>query len=352
MTDAKIITAQQLNEILREHSLGELVSPLERLTNGWTNITLKFTTGQPDGKTYILRQYRPGTLRKISRENIEYELNYLSYLSKKLDLPVVPMIDPPGIITFPDEIYLALFPFVTGVKYLNTPSAPVRQLWQTLEISRFLGRMHSNIVTKDYPLVPSDRSSVNFAEVKYELVHCPETFQRDFPDLHQRIRRIIDKHTDEVPLLSDPEEQQQWEKVYQAQLPVGYIHADIHDDNVLWVADEEKLAAVLDFDDMYVGPLLIDLAMTMCLWCGVGPHYNFDYAKEFVRVYQIERRMPLTDREWNLLELFCYLTILNQVLFVVESETSAELSRQMIEELLNPLEEIGKTEGMFLTKIR
>ena len=347
----EIVTAEQVNAILRNASLGQLASPLEHLTNGWTNITLKFTV-QPSGRVFILRQYRPGTLRKISRENIEYELKYLSYLSSALDLPVVPMLDPPGLVTLPNETFVVLFPFLSGMKSLDAPSTPVRQFWQTSSISRFLGRMHSNVVTKNYPLLPSDRSTVNYVEIKYELVNCSELFEQDFPDLYRRTRRIIDEHLGEIPLLSKPAERQQWETNYQADLPIGYIHADIHDDNVLFASDEEKLLAVLDFDDMYVGPLLIDLAMTLCLWCSVGCRFNFAYAREFLRVYQVERQMPLTEKEWSLLEIFCYLTLLNQVLFVAEAEKEEEESRAMIEALLSPLEDIGESEGMFLEKIR
>ena len=52
--------------------------------------------------------------------------------------------------------------------------------------------------------------------------------------------------------------------------------------------------------------------------------------------------MPLTDDEWNLLELYCYLTIFNQILFVIESEKSAKSSQEMINELLIPIECIAK----------
>ena len=67
---------------------------------------------------------------------------------------------------------------------------------------------------------------------------------------------------------------------------------------------------------------------------------DFGYAKEFVRVYQLERRMSLTETEWNLLELFCYFTIFSQGLFIIESDTD-----EMIEG-------IRKAKGMFVAKIR
>jgi len=350
MTD-DIVTTNQLALLLNKYSLGELSSPIERLTNGWTNLTLKFST-KPNGKIYILREYLPGTLRKLSLENIQFELNFIAYLFNELHLPVASMIDPPGIFTLNHENYCVLFPFIHGIKYLDTPETPVRQLWQTLEISRFLGRMHSNIKTKKFELISSNRRSVNFINVKYKLVHSCEEFEKDHPDLYQRIRLITDQHTNSIPLISDKDEQDIFEENLEKNLPFGYIHADIHDDNVLFSPNENQIAAVLDFDDMYIGPLLIDLALTLCLWCGIGSTLNFEYAKEFLNIYQNERELLLTDDEWNLLEIYCYLTIFNQILFVIEAEECAKPMRNMINELLLPIEHIAKEEKMFLKKFR
>ncbi|CAF3193070.1 unnamed protein product [Rotaria socialis] len=152
------------------------------------------------------------------------------------------MIDPPGIFIFNNENYCVLFPFIHGIKCLDTPETPVRQLWQTSEIARFLGRMHSNIETEKFKVISS----------------------------------------------MDEDEQDIFEKNLVKNLPIGYIHADIHDDNVLLSPTEKKIAAVLDFDDMYVDPLLIDLALALCLWCGIAEVGNseiFDHKSSQVIGY-------------------------------------------------------------------
>ncbi|UJR38474.1 hypothetical protein I4U23_031142 [Adineta vaga] len=350
MTDSTIIS-NQLASILTKYSLGELASPIEQLTNGWTNLTLKFQT-KPNGKTYILRQYLPSTLRPINLEYIQFELNFIAYLFNELHLSVAPAIDPPGIFPLNNESYCAIFPFIEGIKYLDTPATPTRQLWQTLEISRFLGRMHSNIQTNQYKLTSITRRTINFVKIKYELVHSCEEFQKEYPDLYQRIRIITDNSMKSIPLISDKIEQDHFQENLEKDLPIGYIHADLHDDNVLFASTEKKIAAVLDFDDMYIGPLLIDIAMTLCLWCGIGSKFNIDYAKEFLTVYQNERGMLLTENEWNLLEIYCYLTVLNQILFTIEVEECAKPIEDMINELLLPIEHIGKEEKMFVEKLR
>ncbi len=62
--------------------------------------------------------------------------------------------------------------------------------------------------------------------------------------------------------------------------------------------------------------------------------------------------MCLTDDEWNLLEIYCYLTILNQILFVIEADECAKPMRNMIIELLLPIEQLAKERKMFLEIIR
>jgi Ser/Thr protein kinase RdoA (MazF antagonist) len=342
-----MITNEELVLILNKYSLGELSLPIEHITDGWTNLTYKFQI-KLNKKNYILREYLPSAQRIIILEDIQFELNFISYLFKKYHLPVISMIDPPGIFLLNNGHYAAIFPFIDGIQYVNTPENPLRQLWQTIEISRFLGRMHSNIKTNKYPLIPSNLRSVNLIEVKYELVHSCQEFEKEHPDLYQRIRLITDEYTKSIPLLSDEDEQNLFEQNLEKNLPIGYIHADMHDDNVLFCSNEEKIAAVLDFDDMYIGPLLIDLAMTLVLWCGIGSSFHFEYAKEFLIVYQNERQMLLTDDEWNLLEVFCYLTVLNQILFVIEADECAKPMRNMINELLLSIEDIAKEKEMFL----
>lgn len=343
--------SEELTAILKKYSFGELILPIEHLKNGWTNLTFKFTINS-DEKTYVLRVYLPGILRNISLENIQFELDFLRYLSNELHLPVAPMIDPPGLFTMNNGNPAAIFPFIHGIKYLDTADTPVRQLWQTLEISRFLGRMHSNIQTKNYPLRPSNRRSINFINIKYELLQCCSEFAGEHPDLFERIRFVANQYTQSIPLIEDEHEQNLFEQNFEKNLPVGYIHADIHDDNVLFNPSEQRLAAVLDFDDMYIGPLLFDLAMTLPLWCAIGSELQMNYIREFLIVYQSERQMRLTDDEWNLLEIYCYLTVFNQILFTIESEQCGKPKRDMINELLLPIEHLGKQRETFGEIIR
>jgi aminoglycoside phosphotransferase (APT) family kinase protein len=101
-----------------------------------------------------------------------------------------------------------------------------------------------------------NRRSINIVDTKYQLVNSCDDFQKEYPDLYKRIRRIIDEKTNLIPLIEDDLEQIRFEKDFEKNLPKGFIHVDIHDDNVLFHRNQNKIAAVLDFDDMSFGPFL------------------------------------------------------------------------------------------------
>jgi Ser/Thr protein kinase RdoA (MazF antagonist) len=326
-----MLTLDELVLILNKYSFDE-PSSLEHLTDGWTNLTYKFQL-KSNEKSYILREYLPTTQRIIIFDEIQFELNFISYLFQQYHLPVVPMIDPPGIFILSNGHYGVIFPFIEGIKYVNTPTNARRQLWQTIEISRFLGRMHSIGKQEIF-----NRRIINIVDVKYQLVNSCEQFANDCPDLYQRIRRILDQHTKSIPLIENELEQIKFEE----NLPKGLIHMDIHDDNVLFHPHENQIVAVLDFDDMSYGPFLLDLAMALCFWCSIGSQFQIDYAKQFLTEYQTARKMLLTNDEWNLLELYCYMTMFHQMLFTIQSRDNREVNDEMIEELLLPIEQISR----------
>jgi Ser/Thr protein kinase RdoA (MazF antagonist) len=334
-----MISNEELVSILNKYSLGELSSSIEQLTDGWTNLTYKFQI-KSNKKNFILREYLPNTQRIIILEDIQFECHFISYLFKHYHLPVVSMIDPPGIFSLNNGHYAIILPFINGIKYVNTPKNSTRQFWQTIEISRFLGRMHS--IDQENISSRFNRRTINLANIKYQLVHSCDEFENAYPDLYQRIRRIIDEHTNLIPLIENELEQIKFEKDLEKNLPKGFIHVDIHDENVLFSHDQNKIAAVLDFDDMSFGPFIIDIAMTLCFSCSVGSEFRVDYAKQFLIQYENARNMLLTNDEWNLLELYCYMTMLHQILFTIQLPDSRGMMNDMIEELIHSIEQISQ----------
>ena len=218
--EKRMITIEDLRCVLEKYSFGEISSPIERLTDGWTNLTYKFQI-QSNGKSYILREYLSSTQRIILLDEIQFELNFISYLFHRYHFPVVPMIDPPGIFKLNSGNYAVIFPFIDGIKYVDTRMNPRRELWQTIEISRYLGRMHS--IEQPSNSSSFTRRTINIIDVKYQLIFSCQSFEQSSPDFYKRIRRILDQHTDCIPLIENDLEQIQFETHFERNLPKGFI---------------------------------------------------------------------------------------------------------------------------------
>lgn len=69
-------------------------------------------------------------------------------------------------------------------------------------------------------------------------------------------------------------------------LPMGWVHADYHGRNVVFV--ENKIRALFDFDDLNRGPMIFDVARGVHMFgreSRSSPHIRPDVARYFVREY-------------------------------------------------------------------
>ncbi len=92
-------------------------------------------------------------------------------------------------------------------------------------------------------------------------------------------------------------------------LPQGMLHSDLFPDNCLF--DGEKLIAIVDWEEVSYGPLVLDVAMTVVGFC-YGKNNSLDETllKKFLQSYQLVR--PLNSLELALFDDFldyCLLSI-------------------------------------------
>lgn len=80
-------------------------------------------------------------------------------------------------------------------------------------------------------------------------------------------------------------------------IPTGPIHVDIKPENVL--VKKGELAGVLDFDNSYFGPYIIDIGKTVMWWCINKGRVNQQNFQEFIKAYTSQRK--LTSIEQRLL---------------------------------------------------
>ena len=88
-----------------------------------------------------------------------------------------------------------------------------------------------------------------------------------------------------------------------AKLPKSLIHVDVKPNNVLFKSGH--LAGVLDFDNSYYGPMILDLAKSMA-WFGFSSNYkkfNLKRAAIIYKGYISKRRLSTTEKE-NLFSAF------------------------------------------------
>ncbi len=145
----------------------------------------------------------------------------------------------------------------------------------TREVGRALAAMH--------------RSGAALASV-----YGPGRFRLD--DLLARVARI-ERVDDERIARQAPELRTRLEEIHAARdpkLPRGLAHGDLFRDNVLFAPNEAKVAALLDFESAYEGPLVYDLMVTILAWC-VGDTLDFDLARAMVEGYESEQ--PLSEEE-------------------------------------------------------
>lgn len=83
-------------------------------------------------------------------------------------------------------------------------------------------------------------------------------------------------------------------------IPSGPIHVDIKPENTL--VKNNKLTGILDFDNSYIGPYLVDIGKTLTWYCINGGKLNISSMDSFLREY--DKYRPLLKIEKSNLNLF------------------------------------------------
>ncbi len=141
----------------------------------------------------------------------------------------------------------ALFRFVNGVHISPNDSN------SGLKVARLLGKLHC--VTEGASLDgPRSRTDLNHVDRFTEL--C---------DSSAVVRRVPGMLKFRSALQTALSSFHQFRTPGNARLPLGLIHHDTHYTNLL-VDETESIVALLDFDEAYFGPLVLDVASLIRIW--------------------------------------------------------------------------------------
>ena len=78
------------------------------------------------------------------------------------------------------------------------------------------------------------------------------------------------------------------------QLPIGFVHADLFNDNVLF--NGEQLEAIIDFEDAGTTMLVYDIGMAIVGTCLRGPDVDWSKARALVEGYETVRKLEDQER--------------------------------------------------------
>ena len=86
------------------------------------------------------------------------------------------------------------------------------------------------------------------------------------------------------------------------QLPWGVVHSDLHEMNVLWKSSENRespeIAGVLDWDDCFFGPLLLDVVFVVYCWTLKQSRFDKELFETFLKEYTAQRSLTELEKLW------------------------------------------------------
>ncbi len=199
---------------------------------------------------------------------------------------------------------------------------PFMDLPTLTELGHLLGRMHNLASTPDqYPVEVGWLDELPDALLKAEAATKDEEWGKKAAEVAENLRGLPDL----------------------SQLPLGLIHTDVHEGNLLRTPDGRLV--MLDWEDAGLGQAIFDVALVLgwnCVWQSTtglfkknGPPELYDFDEEYCRTllgaYQAER--PLSELEMQLLG--------PSIRFVMGWFAARDIKREIIEP--------GVSEGLAFT---
>ena len=261
------LTLSEVQDILKIYSLGE-VKEITPLSYGISNSNFKvLVINNSQSKPFLL---------KISNDKNKSELNeeqeILHFLKKAgfpLSISPLKTIDQATIFSYKNYIG-AIYPFVEGI----TPKPEKETCFQ---IGKALGKLHS--------LKKESFSNYNIRKHKtigFELPFisnfvldkdCPPKFKEYFWDLFPK---GIDS------LINEPFEE-------------GIMHGDLYYDNTLF--KDKNIITLLDFEQAGLGPLILDLGISISGTSLIDGKISTSLAEKFVEGYEKERLLSSIEKK-------------------------------------------------------
>lgn len=254
----------EINKVLSNYNLGE-VEKFEILRDGFANINYKITT--PKGN-FLYRICKQQPLKFIN-----YELNLLSEL-KKIEFPIAHPVqrNDGNYICETTEGMVVIYEFIEGEK-------PEKNIETAIEIAGAVARLNCFENWKQFP-----RKNVIHIDKCFKLIEKFDTARYKFSEIFNYFKKY-------TKILEGP---------LSVNIPKGIVHGDIFPDNTIF--KDNKLLAIIDFEEACCDNLLFDVGMTINGFCFVDNKLNKELLNVFLKRYNQVRKM--NEKEWELLPYY------------------------------------------------
>lgn len=269
-------TKSQIQKFIQNYPIGELVS-FRRLTKGFAN------------KLYHLKTTKGDYILKLAVRNnpyrVRYEMDLLNFIK---NLPT------PKLIKSRSGHYLKnlsghktmIYHYLSGAQKINFSPAMLKQ------VGEFLGKLHQQ--TKNFHSPVKRLEFYNISPTKFRSMINTTKSVRE-----QKIGQAIVYVEQNMPKYFLPKS-----------LPQGAMHIDLKPENTLF--NGQRLTGVVDFDNSYNGPLLLDLAKAL-VWFGTS-QAKFVAKKAGLILAGYSKHIKLNRQEKNNLAKAIHLAFLNHFL--------------------------------------
>jgi len=258
-----------VEKIIGGYKLGRI----KKIEPHWTSGNISFIITANE-KKYILR-LSPSGPRWRGRNEIAAEIELLKYLKSKRFPALAPIKDRQGseILSW-GEHHGYLREFCRAKAKIRPTAAEV------IKFGEAVGRLHTLI--EGYRTKAKRPHVFDVKATKELFLEKKRTILRsDFPNS----KAFVDKFETEINALNFP-----------PALPSGMIHEDLGKRHVLW--DKDKIIAIIDFDRMYFGKLILDLGQACRGWCFVNDWQDWSNRnfRALLSGYEKKRRLTVLER--------------------------------------------------------
>lgn len=257
------LNKKDLTRFLINYNIGQLIS-YKHIKKGFGNVVVDTRT--TEGRYIIKIALRNNPVR------VKYEVDLLNHI-KNLPTPrPVPTKQGKYLLYYNKTNRAFIYEYLPGREIKNLTRKEITQ------VGSFLGNLHKQ----------THNFKSNVKRLEYYNIN-----QKSFRQMIRVSKGTKDKLIRKWVYYM---EENLLDYILPQSLPQGAMHIDLKPENLLF--QKRKLTGVIDFDNAYNGPLLLDLANTMMWFCSKNGKFNLQEAQTIYKSYVKVRKLNKQEKRY------------------------------------------------------